>query len=337
MDTVAVNLSRPPYFENLLYTQSEYKIQVFADMVDSQALRPPVNNAGATGRKQAMKGFSDKSRHNMIEFLAKVERVPDLFVTLTYSDDIAAGWYLNVRNDFELFRKRLEYHYPEFQAMWRLEFVPRKSGHMYGMFVPHFHLLVWLPEGTPQARIEKILEGDGQLWRNAWHNITHSEDEHHLAQYGCRVERIKSRRHAYAYCSKYLAKDNQEQIEFGRRWGRIGKFEQPIEYETELTYPEYKHFKRLLNAFIKAEAYKRHKYQKITIPFAPLPLSHFQKFYKRFVRMNVNTGSSVFGLGWLSQDKVVGLLTIIKMIRHARELAADELVSCYANRNAVKV
>jgi len=60
----------------------------------------------------------------MIEFLAKIEDTPDLFVTLTYSDDIAQQWYLTMREHFEAFRKRLEYYYPEIRAMWRIEFVP---------------------------------------------------------------------------------------------------------------------------------------------------------------------------------------------------------------------
>ena len=291
------SLSRALYFEKLHSTQSEYKIDVFADVIQVTSLHPPQQNrkpvkckcgngciceSRKTGQcrcanncvchlanKRKIHGFSDGSRHAMIEFLAKVEDTPDLFVTLTYSDDVAAKWNERLHSDFELFRKQLEYHYPKIRAMWRIEFVPRKSGYLIHQLIPHWHLLIWLPAGTPQARKDKILENDGQLWRNAWHKITHSTDENHLAQFGCKVEPIKSRKHAYAYCSKYLAKETYEDIEAGRRWGRIGRFEQPVEMSTELTSREYIHFKRLLNAYLKAEALKRFKRQKVVIPFRP--------------------------------------------------------------------
>lgn len=346
----ALDLSRALYFEKLHSAQSEYKISVFADVIQAQALNPPkqehhikhckcangckCNNNGMCecanqctchkANKQQLHGFSHSSRHAMIEFLAKVPDVPDLFVTLTYSDDVAMLGIDAQKYHLELFRKQLEYHYPNVRGMWRIEFVPRKSGYFRGRLVPHFHLLIWLPMGTPQARIDKILEGDGQLWRNAWHKITHSNDENHIAKYGCVVEPIKSRKHAYAYCSKYLAKENEENTEAGRRWGRIGKFDHPTELETELTEREYIHFKRLLNAYIKSDAIKRFKRQKLNIPYPQIPLSHYLKFPRFFARMNVQTGCSVFGLGYLSQDTLIGMRTYLKIIRHARELAHDE-------------
>jgi len=326
------SLSRPLYFpktqtsENISRYQLEpaYKIAVYADIVQAQAMYPPQQKDSQHHNKTKLHGFSDGSRHAMIEFLAKIEDTPDLFVTLTYSDDIAQQWYLTMREHFEAFRKRLEYYYPEIRAMWRIEFVPRKSGHLINQLIPHWHLLVWLPKDTPQERKDLILKDDGQLWRNAWHAITHSQDSAHLAKFGCLVEPIKSRKHAYAYCSKYLAKENEENVPAGRRWGRIGTFEQYAELETELTQRQYVHFKRMLNAYLKAEALKRYKRQKVTIPYRKLPLSHFMKFYKHFVKMNVSTGCSVFGLGYVSQEIPIGKRTIYKIIAQARVLASDE-------------
>lgn len=351
----ALNLSRDLYFAELQHTQFTHEIKVYADVLQVVGLNPPpqehrikhcrcakgciCNNDGMcqcgnicichTPNKQKIHGFSHSSRHAMIEFLAKVEDVPQLFVTLTYSDDIAFDAHLNMRRDFEAFRKQLEYHYPNVKGMWRIEFVARKSGAWFGRLIPHFHLLIWLPKGTPQTSIDKILEGDGQLWRNAWHKITHSTDGHHLAAFGCKVEPIKSRKHAYAYCSKYLAKENEENIEAGRRWGRIGKFEQPTELETRLSAREYVHFKRLLNAYIKAEAIKRYKRQKLVIPYPQLPRSHYMRFYHSFVKHNINTGCMVLGLGYISQENPIGLLTYLRMISHARQLAEDELLVRY--------
>lgn len=302
------HLSRLPYFPaNKIYAEKHqfepaYRVSVYADMVDVQTLNPPKRET-TLSTKNKVHGFSDKSRHNMIEFLAKVVEVPDLFVTLTYSDDIAEHAVFNMRHDFEVFRKWLERKYPQIKAMWRVEFQDRKSGKHQGRLIPHMHLLVWLPASMIEFEKHEILAEEGQVWRNKWHNITHSQDEYHLARYGCLVERIKSRRHAYAYCSKYLAKADYEKLEAGRRWGRIGQFEQPTELETELTARAYIHFKRLLNAFIKSKS---------------------PKFYKHFKNMSIKTGCSVFGLGFISQEHPIGKRTIYKMIRHARELALQE-------------
>lgn len=315
-------LSRPLYFPAIHRNEKAYTLAVYADVVQTSAIHTQSGYKVDKPNKAKLHGFSNSSRHAMIEFLAKVVDVPDLFVTLTYSDDVAEQWYLNMRRDFEAFRKRLERAYPDVRAMWRIEFVPRKSGRLYGRLIPHFHMLVWLPDVTTEERKSLILEDDGQLWRNAWHEITHSQDPNHLAAFGCKVEAIKSRKHAYAYCSKYLAKENEENVPAGRRWGRIGQFEQPTEYDTELTAREYIHFKRLLNAYIKSVAIKRHKTQKIVIPFKPLPMSYYMKFYDSFVKQNIKYGSMVLGLGFISQDNPVGSRTVYKMIRHARELAA---------------
>jgi len=260
----------------------------------------------------------------MIEFLAKVVDVPDLFVTMTYSDDVAQDWFLKVREHMELFRKHLEYNYPGIRAVWRLELVTRKSGAFYGQFIPHWHMLVWLQPDTPKETKDNILAGSGFLWRQAWHRITHSSDAAHLAKFGVQVTECKSRKHAYSYCSKYLAKTEFETMEAGRRWGRIGTFDTEPELSTEITARQYVHLKRLLNAYLKAEALKRFEHQKIIIPFAPLPLSHYQQFWRYFKRMTINKGCTVFGLGFISQEVNIDAQTIYKMIRHARDLALDD-------------
>lgn len=323
-DALGGYLSRPLYFPEMYRNEKAYSVAVYADVVQTKALHTSSGYKVDKPNKTKMHGFSNGSRHAMIEFLAKIVDVPDFFVTLTYSDDVAEQWYLNMRSDFEAFRKRLERAYPNVRAMWRIEFVPRKSGRLIHRLIPHFHLLVWLPEGTTDEQKELILRNNGALWRKAWHTITHSHDPNHLANFGCKVEPIKSRKHAYAYCSKYLAKENEENVPAGRRWGRIGKFEQPIELETELTAREYVHFKRLLNAYIKADALKRHRNQKLNIPYPQLPVSHYLKFYKHFMKMRIQTGSSVFGLGFISQENPIGNRTVYRMIRHARELALLE-------------
>ena len=169
------DLSRAVYFEKKDRYEVSYRINVYADMFQAHAL---VNPAGKKGKanKRKLKGFSNESRHRMIEFLAKVVDIPDLFVTMTYSDDVAKDWMFKVRGHMELFRKHLEYHYPNIRAVWRLELVTRKSGSFYGQFIPHWHMLVWLPKDTPASVKADILRENGLMWRQTWHKITHSTD-----------------------------------------------------------------------------------------------------------------------------------------------------------------
>jgi len=295
-------LSSPPYFPVIHRYEPEYKLQVFADVVVINRLNyPPPQNLGSG--KQKLRTFSDKSRKSMIMFLAKVEETPDFFVTLTYSDDVVEYAYCNMHAHLESFRKYLERAYPGIRAMWRIEFQSRKSGKFKGEIKPHFHLLVWLSENIPVGIKELILKDDGAIWRARWHSIIKSNNAEHLRYYGCQVLPIRNRRHAYSYCSKYLAKADFEPVDAGRRWGRIGTFEHHILLDTELTAQAYIELKRLMNKYVKI---------------------HHPKFYKQFKRMPLQTGCSVFGLGYLQVNGSIDQLTIVKMLRHARDIALEK-------------
>jgi len=315
MTTEARYLSSVPYFPDTHKLEIMYSVKVFADMVEIQALFPPKreppkpdpdefdeNGFLLPKPKVIVKGFSDKSRKRMIDFIAKTVDTPDLFCTLTYSDDIVENAHVNLHRDLEVFRKRLERAYAGIRAVWRVEFVPRKSGAFYGKLQPHFHLLVWLPKSLQYNEIELILKDDGAMWRAWWHDLTGSTNSEHLRYYGCQVQKCMSRKHAYAYVSKYVAKGADENITAGRRWGVIGKFEHPVDIDTGLTARAYIELKRMLNRYMKRKC---------------------PKFYKQFRKMSIHLGSSVYGLGFLSQEKVIGATTIARMIRHARELACQ--------------
>jgi hypothetical protein len=155
-----------------------------------------------------------------------------------------------------------------------LEIETRKSGDYQGVDMPHYHLLVWLPENIAK---DDILENTGQLWRDMWHDITGSQHEWHKARYGCQVENIRSRRHAYFYASKYVAKvSDGKQKKIGRRWGRIGQFDTDAVYEIEITYQQFVELKRLITAYAR----KRRKHTA-----------------KMFSRLNPSFGMTAFGLG----------------------------------------
>lgn len=297
----ALNLSSAPYFPKRNRYDIIYKLEVYADVAEVHSYFPPKTQHVWVNREKISK-FSDKSRKRMIDFIAKTVDAPDLFVTLTYSDDVVEYAHINLHRDLETMRKRWEYEYPDFKAIWRVEFVPRQSGKFYGQLKPHMHLLVWLPKYLNYEQVQGLLEDDGKMWRGWWHTVCGSQNSEHLRYYGCQVQRCMSRKHAYAYVAKYVAKGADENVTAGRRWGRIGKFEHPTEIETELTTRAYIELKRMMNKYVKRKS---------------------PKFYKQFRKMNIYMGCTVYGLGFLSQDKVVGMNTITRMIRMARDIALD--------------
>lgn len=296
-------LSSGSYFPANTNNILKYNVKVFADVTEVHVLNLPKAYAHH-GIKQNLAGFSNRSRRNMIMFLAKEPETPDLFCTLTYSDDTVEYAYLDMHKHFEAFRKRMERAYTGIRAVWRIEFVPRKSGRFRGEFKPHFHLIVWLPDWITPAQKSAILANYGEKWRVAWHEIIKSTDKNHLSKYGCVVEPVRDRQHAYRYTAKYMAKEELETLEVGRRWGRIGQFDEIIEADTELTMREYIHFKRLIARYIKHKS---------------------PKFYKQFRRMSTWVGCAALGIGWMSQLAPDGTRTIYRMLRHARQLAKQEL------------
>lgn len=100
----------------------------------------------------------------------------------------------------------------------------RKSGIFEGIFLPHFHLLIY---GIPEAEFVEF-----RVWLSkSWYEIVGSNDEKHLRA-GTRVEQIRSHNGVMRYVSKSmsqvvmageLGKDTQTDQEFvGRWWGVKG-------------------------------------------------------------------------------------------------------------------
>jgi hypothetical protein len=87
----------------------------------------------------------------MLTCLAKIENelVP-WFVTLTYPDefDKFALYREEYKRHFELVCKRIERRFPGSACLWKLEFMPRKSGVNKGKIAPHFHIFLF---GVPWA------------------------------------------------------------------------------------------------------------------------------------------------------------------------------------------
>jgi hypothetical protein len=309
------------YFDGMEYQFVDrdpvVELHVHADLLKAVARRLPgrvERKQYGGGKRGAIDRFSRASRKRMLELLASIRHDGTmLFLTMTYPDDKVTDDADVYKAQFEAFRRRFEREHPEAFAVWRLELQDRKSGVHRGKIVPHWHLLVF----THDTR-DKTLYDDYEpftqvfhAWaRDAWVEIVDSDDKNHR-KHGVRTDRVKSRRHAYHYMSKYMTKEDDYRAHIGRRWGRIGSIDTSVSHVAELTAREYVHFKRLVRCWMKARGGSTRDYSRIV------------------ARMKPFHGMSVFGLGDESSKdrRFTGWrkTTVLRLIEHAQRLATAEL------------
>ena len=288
------------------------------------------------GIRGAVAGFSRASRKRLLEFMASIRwdmSKKTVFATLTYPGRYASVPAWNDEqwlSDFEALRRRIERLSDEIMIVWRKEFVRRKSGETKGILLPHYHLIILmpdsldmlsakLPDGTPLAEVEELKlnpdkrrehSHDSRLveaWLLAhWHDIAGRGDDNHRI-HGVHVSPVKSRRHVYHYVSKYIGKIETDKFEIGRRWGRVGKFDTSPLVITDMTPDEYIEFRRLVAHWMRARG---------------------GKYWRKFIRAPIDVGCTVFGLGdssvpaWKSGFQS----TIWSMLLHATGLISQKMV-----------
>jgi len=208
--------------------------------------------------------------------------------------------------------------------VWRMQMVRRKSGETKGVVLPHYHFIIFIPDNLDMSSLKmpdgkKLVEVESlklnpdtqrehtensrlvEAWLLAhWHDIAGRGDDNHRVR-GAHVAPVTSRRHVYYYVSKYVGKTESDKLEVGRRWGRVGKFDISPLMITDMTPDEYIEFKRLVARWMRSRG---------------------GKYWKKFVRMPIEVGCSVFGLGDSSNSAgKIGLQsTICDMLRHATGL-----------------
>jgi len=261
-------------------SQMQWRVDVHADMLRIRRPReltglPKPEGAGG-GLRGTVTGFSRASRKRMIEFMASVRNTGSmLFLTMTY-DDMAWLTHWGTHHDhFEAFRRRFERKYPNWRCVWRVEFQERKSGILIGNKVPHFHLLVFMDGDYEQKAHEAQTQLFSEWGADAWQEITQSTDANHLT-YGFHVTPVRNRKHAYSYVSKYVAKAESDDINSGRRWGRIGRFDTSSSETIQLSEDENIILRRLVRRWLKNRS---------------------KQFAQKFSKYGIGTGYSVFGIG----------------------------------------
>jgi len=276
VQTASLPLTSDAYFETGTKT-GDFALAVHAGMLRIHHPRsglaefPPVGAIRGT-----VKGFSRASRKRMIEMLASIRGAGSMmFATFTYPDSFPqdpSTWH----HHFEALRDRLEEHFPQWRAIWRIELMNRKSGENFGALAPHWHLLIFLPGAQfgPDALNIAATMAAGVL-RQMWYEIVASGDELHLL-HGVDVSPVRSIRHAMSYVSKYIAKTCPDGLEIGRRWGRIGRFDTSASITVKLTLDEYVVMKRMVRNWMRKRG---------------------GKFHRKFARQSPQKGCSILGMG----------------------------------------
>lgn len=286
-----------------------YKISIHADMMKvktsdiDRGVTPNERKGGGT--RGIVRGFSRASRKRMIEFMASVRNTGSmLFLTMTFDDSVIIRLDDELTAMFEAFRHRFERQYPGWRALWRKEYQDRKSGDYAGLFVPHFHLIIFT--GVDYAKHEQsTLAEEFRAWgAEAWQEITGTTDPNHLI-YGFDVSPVRSRKHAYSYVGKYVAKQEDNGIEGGRRWGRVGKFDTSVSETFRIDEDEYIVFRRLIKRWLRnragklpdnASAKQRAKHQ--------ARQRANRSYAKRYAGQPTSQGCTVFGLGDTTNDNL---------------------------------
>jgi len=214
--------------------ETEFSVSVFADMLELKAHQPHYPHMRSKPPKKSPRGsvttFSRKSRKRMLEMMAKIRNPGKLiFITLTYTDNAWFGKSSNGRvleTHLDNICKWFEYNRPDCGIIWRKEWLPRKSGKHIGQIAPHLHLIIRGSNITSKADCESF----HNLLQDAWGKITGEKSR-------VDVQIAHSRKHAYYYVSKYVAKpltkDESYIREFfhnqnacvGRHWGVRGMWD----------------------------------------------------------------------------------------------------------------
>jgi len=207
------------------------------------------HGGGGGGLRGRIYGFSRKSRKRMLDLVNSIDEaaVTDgLFVTCTYPDvypEDAAKWH----RDLEVFGKRLRRQYPKACFLWRLEWQERRSGVNAGKMAPHYHLLLF---GVPWLDLRWLAA--------AWYETVGSGDERHLGA-GTQAQRVRSRRRAIAYVSKYMAKSAESPAMWtGRVWGCVARRLFAIVLHTfELSEEQFYVLRRILRRWVDKQTRRK--------------------------------------------------------------------------------
>lgn len=159
--------------------------------------------------------FSRSARMRMLRLIAKInwqEVGNSTFVTLTYPDShYDRKNALRTMDRSQFIRDLEKFTHKKIPVLWRCEWQPRKTGTHRGLFVPHFHLLVFGVPFIPHQEVRqwwrRILDVKGSLATDVRKVVGIDGAGRYLAK----------------YVSKYTSLDNGAYLNnpwmTGRHWG----------------------------------------------------------------------------------------------------------------------
>jgi hypothetical protein len=194
----------------------------FEDSTTNNRLRPSRRLGG--GIRDRVRGFSRRSRRNLLRRLASINRRAFrtfkgrmIFVTLTYPHEYPEDPEV-CKNHLKALRRRLQRKCEDFAGFWRLGIQRRGAW--------HFHLLLFVgPSSGPVRELRRFIS-------SSWHEVTGKVSEGHLRT-GTRVEAVKRWKQATSYVERYMAKPEvfPEGLQTGRIWGVWNKELLPVRWE----------------------------------------------------------------------------------------------------------
>ena len=156
-------------------------------------------------KRSAIGGFSRASRYRLIQEVSTYGKLTPIFGTLGYNEPFPT--WEEAKYHIDQFGKKILRKYPNYWVIWKMEFY--ESGCI------HFHVLIYSPDGKPF-----IPKGE---FKSMWEAAT---GRSHLYP---RIERLRSHRGGIYYATKYLCKNETEELTenqktfSGRYWGILGR------------------------------------------------------------------------------------------------------------------
>lgn len=194
---------------NITLQGTHFKVSV----LDSPYQKEPPKKRGA------IKHFSKAARKRLFEMFHRMNVIQFLFITLTYGQKFPAA--KDSKRHLKMFIQRLKRKYPKVAGVWRIEFQKRHA--------PHYHLLLTNVSFIPKADICAM-----------WEAVIGQRYQNQTGSTFTRIERIKSKKHALSYVSKYVGKVEKRaqrsngfnslsyQTAFGKHWGVVGRAHLPF-------------------------------------------------------------------------------------------------------------
>ena len=176
------------------------------------------NRQNAMSKRGEIKGFSKKSRSNFLQLFGKIEGKVELWIDLTFHDQVLKDKTQKEKAVFSsekirVFLQWFKRNYPHAWLIWKREWQARKSGILQGNPCPHLHtFLGWITEEEKNEILEK------------WVEITGVQGEYRIEALQVAFHRkswrwVKSASEAQKYATKYGSKATEAT---GRSWGKVG-------------------------------------------------------------------------------------------------------------------